>query len=77
VERTDWPEAARFLSEIGPLGRQKLLALLESPDEIRAETIGRLHLRDDGVDLEELLILLEEKMWVQQWMIEAARSLEA
>jgi hypothetical protein len=28
-----------------------------------AETIGRLHMRDDGADLEELLVLLEEKEW--------------
>jgi hypothetical protein len=70
----DWPEAERFLAEIGPDGRHRLLSLLESPAEIRAEAIGRLHVRDDGAELEELLILLEEKEWARQWMIEQFRD---
>jgi hypothetical protein len=68
-ELTSWPEGERFLAEIGADARRKLLALLESPDEVRAHAIGRLHVRDDGADLEELLILLEEKEWARQWFI--------
>jgi hypothetical protein len=56
-----WPQAERLLTEIGPDGRRQLLALLESADDVRADVIGRLHVRDDGADLAELLILLEEK----------------
>jgi hypothetical protein len=35
--------------------------------------IGRLHLRDDGELLEELLIELEEKEWARQAAIEELR----
>jgi hypothetical protein len=33
-----------------------------------AETIGRLHMRDDSADFEELLILLREGMG-RQWFV--------
>jgi hypothetical protein len=39
----------------------------------RAELIGRLHLRDDGALLGELLIELEEKEWARQAVIEELR----
>ena len=44
--------------------------LLSSAPEVRAYAIGRLHALDDGSDLGELLILLEEKEWARQWFVE-------
>jgi hypothetical protein len=51
----DWPALRRFADAIGPDGRARLLRVLEASDEDRAAAIGRLHLRDDGALLEELL----------------------
>jgi hypothetical protein len=65
------PALRRFADAIGPDGRARLLRLLEASDEDRAAAIGRLHLRDDGALLEELLIGLEEKEWARQAVIEA------
>jgi hypothetical protein len=56
-----------------PEGRARLLRILEAPDEDRAATIGRLHLRDYGELLEELLIELEENEWARQAAIEELR----
>lgn len=56
----DWPALRRIADSIGPDGRAHLLRILESSGEDRAAAIGRLHLRDDGSLLEELLIELEE-----------------
>jgi hypothetical protein len=63
----------RFAEAIGPDGRTRLLRILEASDEDRAAAIGRLHLRDDGALLEELLIELEEKEWARQAVIEELR----
>jgi hypothetical protein len=52
----DWPALHRFADAIGPEGRTRLLRVLEASEEDRAAAIGRLHLRDDGALLEELLI---------------------
>lgn len=68
-----WPGAERFLDALDANARSRLLRLLESPDDMRAEMIGRLHLRNDGADLEELPILLEEKESARQWFIERLR----
>jgi hypothetical protein len=54
-----------------------LLGILIAPAEVRADAIGRLHARDDGVDLTELLILLEEKEWARQWFVERLRAAPA
>jgi hypothetical protein len=71
--RMDWPALQRFAEAIGPDGRTRLLRILEASDEDRAAAIGRLHLRDDGALLEELLIELEEKEWARQAVIEELR----
>jgi hypothetical protein len=52
----DWPALRRFADAIGPDGRARLLRVLEASEEDRAAAIGRLHLRDDGELLEQLLI---------------------
>ena len=44
---------------------------------IAPRQIGRLHLRDTGELLEELLIELEEKEWARQAVIEELRHLTA
>ncbi len=72
----DWPALRRFAEAIGPAGRARLLAVLEGSDEERAAAIGRLHLRDDGALLEELLIELEEKEWARQAAIDELRRHE-
>jgi hypothetical protein len=53
--------------------RRTLLGILTSPAEVRADAIGRLAVRDDGEDLADLLILLEEKEWARQWFVERLR----
>jgi hypothetical protein len=66
----DWPAVRRFAEAIGPDVRGRLLRILEASEEDRAAAIGRLHPRDDGALLEELLIELEEKEWARQAAIE-------
>jgi hypothetical protein len=46
---------------------------LSSPPDVRAQAIGRLHVRDDNEDLAEL-ILLEEKEWPQQWFLQRLKN---
>jgi hypothetical protein len=41
---------------------------------IHGAAIGRLHVRDNGADLAELLIELEEKEWARQWFVERLRK---
>jgi hypothetical protein len=60
------PEANRVLGE-------EPIRILEASDEDRAAAIGRLHLRDDGALLEDLLMELEEKEWARQAAIEELR----
>jgi hypothetical protein len=72
----DWSAMRRFAEAIGADGRTRLLRILEAPEEDRAAVIGRLHLRDDGALLEELLIELEEKEWARQAAIEELRRQE-
>jgi hypothetical protein len=66
----DWEAAEKFLAELDPGARRTLLGILTSHTEVRAEAIGRMSLRDDGADLAELLIELEEKEWARQWFVE-------
>jgi hypothetical protein len=68
-----WPAAEAYLAALTPNARRTLLGILTSPSEIRANAIGRLSSRDDGADLTELLIELEEKEWARQWFIERLR----
>jgi hypothetical protein len=69
-QRLDRPALRRFAEAIGPDGRARLLRILEAPEEERAAAIGRLHLRDHGALLEELLMELEEKEWARQAVLE-------
>lgn len=64
----EWPAAEVYLDALDADARRTLLGILMSPAETRAEAIGRAHVRDDGVDLAELLILLEQKEWARQWI---------
>ena len=66
----DWPEAEAFLEALDHDARQTLLRVVQAPPETRADAIGRLEILAPGSDLEELLILLEEKQWARQWFIE-------
>jgi hypothetical protein len=69
-----WEAAESYVAALDADARRTLLGILTSPPETRAEAIGRLHARDDGADLAELLIELEEKEWARQWFIEQLRS---
>jgi len=72
----DWPEAKRFLDEIGPGARRELMRVLDSPAEVRADVIRQFFHRKGGGEMAELLILLEEREWARQAMVEALRRLE-
>ncbi len=65
-----WPAGEKYVEALTPTGRQVLRMLLSSAPEVRAYAIGRLQALDDGSDLGELLILLEEKEWARQWFVE-------
>ena len=65
-----WDAAEAFVAALDADARRTLLVILTSPSEVRAEAIGRLHARDDGAELTELLIELEEKEWARQWFVE-------
>jgi hypothetical protein len=69
----DWPALRRFAEAIGPEPGPTAPESFEASDEDRAAVIGRLHQRDDGELLEELLIDLEEKQWARQAVIEELR----
>jgi hypothetical protein len=69
----DWPAAQSYLDALDADARRTLLGILTSPSDVRAEAIGRLHARDEGADLTELLIELEEKEWARQWFVERLR----
>ena len=69
----DWPAAETYLAALDANARRTLLGILTSPFYIRADAIGRLHARDDGEDLAELLIELEDQEWARQWFIERLR----
>jgi hypothetical protein len=70
VSRTSWPAADTYVAALTPEARRTLLDILTSTAEVRAAAIGRLSIRDDGADLAELLIELEEKEWARQWFVE-------
>jgi hypothetical protein len=70
----NWPAGETYLAALSPAARRTLLGILTLPSEVRAEVIGRLSIRDDGADLAELLIELEEKEWARQWFVERLRS---
>ncbi len=65
----EWHAAETFLAALDADARRALLGILTSPPEVRATAIGRLHARDDGADLTELLIELEDKEWARQWFV--------
>jgi hypothetical protein len=69
----DWPALRRFADAIGPDGRARLFRILEALDEDRAAVIGRLHQRDDGELVKVLLILLEEREWARDAVIQELR----
>ena len=71
-----WPAAHSYLAALTPEARRTLLGILTSPSEVRAAAIGRLSIRDDGADLAELLIELEEKEWARQWFVIPDEPLE-
>jgi hypothetical protein len=68
----DRPAARRFVPELGPGARRDLLRVLPSSSEVRADVIRQFHER--GSEMAELLILLEEREWARQAMIEELRS---
>jgi hypothetical protein len=70
----EWDAAEAYLAALDADARRTLLGILTSPSEVRANAIGRLHARDEGADLEELLIELEEKEWARQWFVECLES---
>jgi hypothetical protein len=74
VAQVKWPEAEAFLDALDHDARQTLRRIVEAPPETRADAIGRLQILAPGSDLEELLILLEEKEWARQWFIERLKA---
>jgi hypothetical protein len=70
MSEANWPSGDRYLAALDADARDTLLRILTSPAEVRAAAIGRLSVRDDGGDLAELFILLEEKEWARQWFVE-------
>ncbi len=72
----EWPEAERFLEGIGAGARRELLRVLDSPAEVRADVIRQFFNRKGGSEMADLLILLEEREWARQAIVEALRRLE-
>lgn len=66
----DLPPIAHFVEELGPGGRRDLLRVLKSPSDIRADLVRQFHDRPGGEDMAELLMILEEKEWARQAIIE-------
>jgi hypothetical protein len=58
--RTDDTIGARVFGALGEPAARQLLGVLERSDGDRAALIGRLHARDDGRWLAELLMDLED-----------------
>lgn len=69
----EWSDAEALVAALDIDAQRILLGILTSPFYIRADAIGRLHARDDGEDLAELLIELEDQEWARQWFIERLR----
>jgi len=57
----DWLAARTYLAALDADARRTLLGILTSAADVPAGATGRLSVRDDGADLVELLIELEEK----------------
>jgi hypothetical protein len=72
----EWPEAERFLEEIGAGARRELLRVLDAPAEVRADVIRQFFHRKGGGEMAELLILLEEREWTRQAVVEELLRLE-
>jgi hypothetical protein len=72
--RLEWHAAESYLAALDADARRTLLGILTSPPEVRADAIGRLSVREDGSELAELLIELEEKEWARQWFMERLRD---
>ena len=72
----DWPQAEAFLETLDHDARQTLLRVVQAPEETRADAIERLEILAPGSDLEELLVLLEEKQWARQWFIQRLKKSE-
>jgi hypothetical protein len=73
-QEVEWHAAEAYVDALDAEARRTLLGILTSPSDIRAAAIGRLHARDDGAELTELLIELEEKEWARQWFVERLRQ---
>jgi hypothetical protein len=69
----EWPEAERLLQALGPPGRSALLRALTAGDDQRAELIGQLYKRRSEPEVVELLILVEEREWARQALIDLLR----
>jgi hypothetical protein len=69
-----WEAGEAYLAALDAGSRRTLLGILTSPTETSADAIGRLSVCEDGADLAELLILLEEKEWARQWFVERLKS---
>jgi hypothetical protein len=65
----DWPAAQRFVAELEPSARRDLLRVLTSSSEVRADVIRQFH-ELGNENMVELLVLLEEREWTRQAMIE-------
>ena len=65
----DWPAAHRFVAELLPGAIRDLLRVLTSTSEVRADVIRRFHERRKDV-MAEVLIVLEEREWARQAMVE-------
>jgi hypothetical protein len=66
--------APRVVAAVGEEGARELLDVLTRPDRDRAALIGRLHVREDGTWLAELLIDLETDDVARLNLIAALRA---
>jgi hypothetical protein len=59
-----------FIEALGSDGRRDILRVLTSSSQVRADVIRQFYDRPDGEHMAELLMLLEEREWARQAMIE-------
>jgi hypothetical protein len=66
--------AMRFVAGLSPGARIDLLRILTSADDVRADVIRQFYGRPGGQDMAELLILLEEREWARQALIDVLQK---
>lgn len=70
TRRVDKDPLRRFVDDLAPGARRDLLRVLTASSDGRVDVIRQFCERPGGEDMAELLILLEEREWARQAMIE-------